>query len=35
MKPAVHPAGRIQMETTVNKALKVSGARRQKVPEHE
>jgi len=35
MKPAVHPTGRIQMEATVNKVLNVSGARRQKVPEHE
>jgi len=30
--PAAHPIGRIQMEATVNKVLRISGARRQKVP---
>lgn len=31
MKPAVHPTGRRQMGATVNKVLRISGARRQKV----
>ena len=32
MKPAAHPTGRLQMEATMNKVLRISGARRQKVP---
>lgn len=35
MKPAVHPTGRLQMEANVNKVLRISGARRPKVPEDE
>jgi hypothetical protein len=31
MKPAVHPAGRIQMEANMNKVQRISGDLRQKV----
>jgi hypothetical protein len=30
MKPAVHPTGRRQMGATVNKVVRIYGARRQK-----